>query len=286
MDNVEKVTLEPTAAMALLLAQGIYKDNAHIAQYLQKIDLSSGMLLAERMKATVMHISELLENRKYFYHDYIFNHIRSSPSRLHNEQVIILGVGYDPISIHLLDEEGDHIESIIEIDMSNFDAKKTLFNEINVPNIEKIKFVQANVMANNLIDIVRANGYDPGKPAVITTEGLVYYLTKERFAETIKCFQSPDKRNTFCLDYIFPAITASTEDWRKQQQIGIESVERQAKMKLQLYTADEIVDLIKSVGGTSIQLSTQKDIELKKTGKNQYFPQKGAGVFEFISFKI
>ncbi len=44
MNKYEKITLEPTAAIALLLGQGIYQDNAHIAQYLKK----STSILASR----------------------------------------------------------------------------------------------------------------------------------------------------------------------------------------------------------------------------------------------
>src|SRR5262245_46677941 len=97
--NETKITLEPTSAMALLAAQAVYKDNPHIQHYLNKIDLSTGLPLLERMKSVVPQMVALAENRKYFYHKYILDHLRLSE---HKQQIIILGVGYDPISVHIL----------------------------------------------------------------------------------------------------------------------------------------------------------------------------------------
>lgn len=285
MNETGKVTLEPTAAMALLFGKDIYKDHAKIAQYVREIDLNSGIVLAERLQSILNNAVEIMANRKYFYHERILNYVRNTDAS-DKAQVIILGAGYDPITIHLLDTEGDNIDLVIEIDMSDFSSKKMLFDKVKVNHPEKIKFVQADIVAGDINDIICSHGYDPAKPSIITMEGLMYYLTKDHFIETLKKFRTPDKRNAICLEYIFPSANAPTEELRKKQETCIETVEKQAQMKLQLYGTNEILDLIKDLGATSIEVFTQKDIEKEKTGQNLNFTQKGEGIFDYLSFKI
>jgi O-methyltransferase involved in polyketide biosynthesis len=283
MEPHQKIMLEPTAAMAMLIGKGIYEGDKLISKYMERIDLSSGIQLAERLKQSSKFAEDLMKNRKFFYHDYIFKHIRSNQ---YNSQVIILGVGYDPIAIHLLGAEADKIESIIEIDMSNFDSKKTIFKDIEVPHLEKVKFVQANVVTGNTIDIIRQFGYDDHKPTVITLEGMMYYLSEQHFVDLIKSFKSPNNSNSFCVDYLFPWEEAPTEELRLEHKNGAEAVERQSKAKLTYYSKEKIVNLIKKLGGTSIEVCSQKDIELKRTGVSKCFTREKEGIFEFITFNI
>ena len=283
MENFQKVTLEPTASMTLILGQRIYKNNEHITKYMERIDLSSGFQAAKNLNAVAHLAEEAMLNRKFFYHESIFNRIESNQ---YNSQIYILGVGYDPISVHILDTHSDAIENIVEIDISDFNKKKSIFEAINVPHLEKIKFVQANVITSNLIDIVRQYGYDDHKPSIITLEGLMYYMDERHFKGLLTSFKSPFKNNSFCVDYIFPHEEAPTEELRMIHKRSNEVVEKHANMKLTLYTKSKIVELVESIGGVNIEVSSQREIEFRRKGSNHAFKTEKEGGFEFMTFNI
>lgn len=280
---MEKVSLEPTSAAVLLFAQRIYEDNAHIAQYLQQIDLSSGVPVVEAMKTVIRHAVEMLENRKYFFHDYILNQIGA---KSHDAQIVIVGAGYDPISVHLLDVAADKIKSIFEIDMSSFDAKAAIFRAINVPHLEKISFIQANVMMDNTLDIIRAHGHDDAKPAVIALEGLVPYIDEAHFVDLVEAFRSPDQKNAFCVDYAMHWTEAPTEELCREYKSMVTAIERQVGREVTYYTTDKVTNLLKKLGATSIKVTIQKEVERRRTGQNRCFTQKGEGLIEFVTFNI
>ncbi len=279
----EKAHLEPTAAMALYLGQAIYAGNAYIEQYLQRVDLSSGVPMAEKMKMVLPALIPVSENRKYVYHQHILKSLHASQSPA---EVIILGVGYDPVSVHLLNTEADRIERILEIDMSSLALKKTLFEEIRAPHMHKIKFLQTNVLAENFQDSLQTHGYDRSKPAIVTMEGMVYYLQPQQLVDLLRPFRSANQTNSFCIDYIYPWENSATAEWQKQHQMVQGIVEKSVGLPHYIYSAQQMVELVKNAGGVDIEVQTMHDVEKLRTGDNRFFTQRGTGIFEFITFKI
>ena len=283
MQLSNRVTLEPTAAMALLLGRSIYKNSESINKYLEKIDLQSGMMLAEKLKSVMASGTEAMLNRKFAYHQHILHHIQNQTQQ---SQVVIMGVGYDPISIYLLGTHGEKISRVLEMDMSSFQSKKEILSEIRPEHFDKIQFIQANLAKQDPGELIKQNGYESDKPTTITMEGMMYYLSESEFINLVSSLRSQNKTHSFCVDYIYPHTEAASHEESVQHQIAQSMVEKTAGMKTTVYSRQKIVNLITDLGGVDIRVQTMSDVELQRTGKNMFFTKTGQGVFEFITFNI
>jgi len=282
-ENKDKFHLQPTSAAVLYLGQSIYKGNPHIEKYISQIDLSGGEVMVQQIRSFFPNAEEFLDYRKYYHHNFILDRVRASAEPM---QVVILAAGYDPVSVQLLAEEDKKIRRIFEVDMSGFAEKENLFRQIQVPHMDKIEFIEANLTNSNLVEILRDRGFDPGKPAIISMEGITYYLSKQQFVGLLGSFATPGKTNAFSVEYAFPPQDCATPEWTQLQEKALGLLSKTVNMSILCYSTGEIESLVKSLEAVDVRIQTFADLEKYRFGANKTFQQKGEGCFEFLCFNI
>ena len=117
------------------------------------------------------------------------------------KQLVIFGAGYDSRAKRF--EKYFNNITIFEVDLQiTQERKKSLIksNNLNWPN--NVKFVESDFNTNNIQNDLFYKGYKPYLKTVFLSEGLIYFLKKPIFEQTLKFIKENSKSESiFLLDF-------------------------------------------------------------------------------------
>lgn len=96
------------------------------------------------------------------------------------EQYVILGSGLDTFSLRNPDKNID----IFEIDRENVISDKLMrINRVGIKLPSNVHFIAADLVEDNLYEILEKNGFDKKRKTFFSCLGLLYYLTNEEVSD-------------------------------------------------------------------------------------------------------
>ena len=282
-EDMDKLRLEPTAALVMQWALRLYNEEA-ILQFLNQLDLSSGKTLFDKCHCVCNWYDEIILNRKSFIKHLIEQKLCAAEQEY---QLVFLASGRSPLPIEILLSYSSKVYRIFEVDISGIEEKKKLCLELFPEFLEKLKCVNADITSPSILGILdRAEiGYRPDLPTIIIMEGISYYLRKQELNNIIAMFQR-EKTAFFIIEYLVPyrCIDQARRSIPKeifriiQEDCGLDGITS--------YTKKELRGFFQENGGDLIASYSMMDMELARTGDNAYFGKPSDGWIECIVGRV
>ncbi|MCX7018161.1 MAG: hypothetical protein WCK47_01905 [bacterium] len=263
-------SLSSTAALVMAWAAPLYATGP-AREFFRQIELSAGEELLSQCDAICPWYGEVILNRKYFIRDWARRQLEQSDQPW---RIVIPAAGMSPLSLDLLGSHASHISQIIEYDLEGMEEKRRLY-DLAVPNwSDKIVCLTANVsLTSTASELSRFHGGNSTTiPTLVVIEGVSYYLPAVSLKNLVASFHSPDARNRVIIEYMLPDSDIA-ENRRPipegvfrviEQKCGIPSIRR--------YSQTEMCQLMEAAEGSADRHVSMREMELLRTGGNQYFP--------------
>jgi O-methyltransferase involved in polyketide biosynthesis len=275
-----KLKLEPTAALVMKWALPLYKNNPAI-EFVNRLDLSSGIQLYEKCQSVCDWYGEVILNRKSFI-KHLIEQVLIANEREY--QVIILAAGKSPLAIELLAKHEQKIRRIFELDISGMSDKQCLYHQLFPEYSNRLECVTVDISRGDILSILnmRKGFYRKDIPSIIVIEGISYYLQSKVLKTIIDTF-SKQNESHFIIEYLVPDNCIKND--RKYIPLEIFGIIHDdcALKGITTYTGQELQTYFQSSGGLVTSTYTMTDMELYRTGVNTYFKDSTDGWIECIT---
>ncbi|SHE55307.1 class I SAM-dependent methyltransferase [Pedobacter caeni] len=277
---INKLKVPSTSSLVLYYASSIYDTNLE-KEFMNRFDFGNIEEFVKQMSDSYPNLDKILLFRKLY--------VRKILKRIYKEksypQVLSLGAGWDPLSLHLVEQYSSQVQDVFEVDLAAMVEKEALLKRI-LPDCDFLHFMEGDVTdPEKLITSLALSGYKSAVPTVVIFEGLIHYITDGVFRSILKHFKTPDKRNVFILDFILSDESVSSASL-KQHQKCIQVVSKYVEGEINMYTRLEMIAVIEELGGEVFSIESMRDIELEVDQKNKLFPEDGDGVQEVLAFYL
>jgi methyltransferase (TIGR00027 family) len=157
---------------------------------------------AEKRKWTIQNIvtsnmyGYFISRTKYF--DNIFKECLSGGI----QQIVFLGAGYDTRPYRY--KELIKNTKIFELDINSTQNRKVeILKEAKIEIPKQLSFVKINFKTDKISDTLKKSGFDTTVRTLFIWEGVVYYLTKEAVAESLRNITEISSNGSIiCFDYL------------------------------------------------------------------------------------
>jgi len=262
--------LEPTAALVMLWSEKLYRTGS-AARFYSRLNLSEGMQMLSECDRACPWYHEVTINRKWFIRHLAGRFIRSTGGPC---QLILPAAGKSPLALELLDDCGNAIVSVIEIDIRGMDEKERLYREIVPEYAHRIDCVAADLfdLPGTMNAIGKTGRYDPEIPSCVIPEGISYYLPPDKLAGIISLFASPVMMNRVIFDYMLPCRLVPAH--RQKYPKGVwKIINRDCNPDGTVtYSNSEMKAMLEKAGCGHILHHSMHEIEYLRSGLNNYFP--------------
>jgi methyltransferase (TIGR00027 family) len=167
-------------------------------------------------------------------------------------QYVILGAGLDTLA-QRRPELGDRLD-IFEVDQPGTQAwKRRRLGELGYGIPDWLRLVPIDFeTGESWWDGSVAAGFDPGRPAVVTSTGVAMYLTREATAATLRQLAELAPGSTLAMSFLVPIELVDEAD-----RPGLEASSRGAQASgtpfVSFYTPDEMVGLARDAGFRAVE---------------------------------
>ena len=279
---VHRVSLEPTAALVIDLAQKFYNEDPVTRNFIEYLDISSGKTMIDAYKnAGIYEITqELISNRKFIIREAVLEAIKENISPT---QVVILAAGKAPLALELLVREKHKIAGIYEVDISLLEDKKSIYQKIIPQLSDKITFVQADLNSENLMADLEHQGFNTNLYTVIVLEGITHYMSPKQLEVTLGRFASSNGTMHRVIIDFGPPYHDLTERIQPLAREAYRIIEDECYLQpMTKYDIAELTKIFQNAGGNVLKHYTICDIEKMRTGKNICFPEQNSGWLEYV----
>ncbi|WP_295121793.1 class I SAM-dependent methyltransferase [uncultured Chitinophaga sp.] len=276
----QKVQVAPTAALVLLQARELFEEGI-TKDYLSNIDFSAVQGMSDKLNDMPGDFAQVVRYRKQFIRYLADSYLPESEP----VQIVILGAGLDPLGLQLLDKHGGDICQVFEVDAAHLAEKEILYRKI-APDIKNLHLVHCDITdPQHLLECLVVAGYDRDIPTIIVFEGIIHYITQEKFYDIMRRFRTRNRTNLVLMDYALPLddLPASTAvTYRRMLQM----LESAFKVRFFLHSRLNVFGLIDRLGGDVSTIDSLQDVEFKLNGRNVKYYDAGDGFLEMISFYL
>lgn len=276
--------LEPTAALVMLWSRGLYRTGSP-ARFYSLLDLSAGDAMRRACDAACPWYEQVTLNRKYWIRRLAGSFIAGTGAPC---QVILPAAGKSPLALELLDDCGDAVASVIEIDIRGMDEKQRLYLRAAPDFSGRIGCVTADLfdLAGTADAIGRTGLYDPGLPTCLIPEGISYYIPPDLLSRMASLFASKDRTNRIIFDYMLPCRLVNSE--RRQIPRSIWRVINRDcnRNETVMYSPEELEETLGRASCTQVSHHTMHEMEHCRTGTNQYFPAPADGWIQIAQGRL
>jgi methyltransferase (TIGR00027 family) len=172
-------------------------------------------------------------------------------------QYVILGAGLDSFA----QRHPDVAVRIFEVDQPGTqDWKRRRLTEIGYPPGENLQFVPVDFERGEAFpDALRNNGFDAGRPAVLSSMGVSMYLTKEATETTLRQVAALAGGSVLAMTFMLPVDLVDAAERPMQ-----ESVEAAAAASgtpfISHYAPEEVVEMCRAAGFSAVQHVSPDDL--------------------------
>ncbi|WP_143310631.1 class I SAM-dependent methyltransferase [Chitinophaga vietnamensis] len=280
MNDLQKLKVPPTSTLVLQYAQKFYTGKKE-KQYLQLIDYSGVAELAAKIDALYSSFDELICLRKFCIREMIRERFLENGI----QQVLILGGGLDPVTIFLMEQYGNRISHVFEVDNGFIEEKEQLFRQL-FDYGRRMHFIKCDITDSDLLMAKLAvAGYQPGIPTIVIFEGVIHYITNTEFVSLFRYFMTDDHRNIVLMDYSL-VLEEATAAFYQLHKNFLDMVADSLRIPFNVNYRDTILDLVSQLDGQDARIHTYHELEKRLYGETRLFKARGEGILEVMSFHI
>lgn len=275
---MKKIKLDPKASLSLEWSRKAYSPEL-LENYLEFIDISSGIELSTKCKQICGWYDEIIVNEMYFIKDYISGELEKSDEK---QLIVILGACKSMLSIELLRKHRLKIDRIIEIDNQWMGVKEEFYNRYFPYDADKIKCVTADLTSRAMLTSLNLllHEYYNDIPCIILMDNISEYINERILEQVISSFKSPHKNNRLIIDYVLPDEYISG-DYKNIPLTVFDLIKHEADLEtINCYTRTKLKKIIENNGGMLITNRSMKEMEFNRTGRNNYFRKDNDGWVE------
>ncbi len=249
-ERVEQKPSESAMAVAYCRALAAHEDRPEVKG---PDDLAEIFLSEEKRKtlqeaaARKMIVAKFISSPLYgyfigrtAYFDACFKHALLDPE---NEQIVILGAGYDTRAIRF--NAINSTTAIFEVDIPTTQKNKLeLLNRAGIPIPGCVKCVAMNFKTDTFADVLVQSGFKVNKKTLFVWEGVSYYLDAQAVGNTLQFIKSCSASGSaLCFDYMTQKMMAINSGepflfWLDRERIASFLAERGFKIIEQVDAAE------------------------------------------------
>ena len=280
---MDKLRLEPTAALVMLWALSLYNEEP-VLRFVRQLDVSSGYPLYNKCDAVCNWYSQVILNRKSFVRHLIEQKLLTTKWQY---QLVFLAAGMSPLSIEILSTYSQKVHRIFEVDISGVEDKRRLYYKLFPKFRDKLKCINADIATTNILDILDSPdfGYRRDLPSIVLMEGISYYLSRQELKNILASF-TVERGSIFIIEYLIPYQYVCQARRPIPKKVFKIIQEDCGLGEITSYTKDELRSLLRENGGDLIASYCMRDMELTRTGANTYFKKSSDGWIECVVGKI
>lgn len=125
-------------------------------------------------------------------------------------QYVLLGAGLDTFAQRRLDVAGDM--QIFEVDQPGPQAwKRQRLEELGLKRAAGLHFVPVNFETDSWWEKLKAEGFDPKRPAIVASTGVSMYLTREANSATLHTLVQLAPGSQVAMSYLLPLELTAPE---------------------------------------------------------------------------
>jgi O-methyltransferase involved in polyketide biosynthesis len=275
--------LEPSAAMVMQWAKGYYC-RPPVKIFLDNLDLSAGDELLNNCNEVCDWYREVILNSKHLINYLTINTLFDQPKK---SQVVILGAGMSPLALELIYHYPNKVSNVFEIDKHYMNKKKMIYEDLFPEYAQRITCTEMDVSRRDLINKLESStSFELEKPILVISEGISYYITINDLKKLLIDFSSPQRHNSFLLEYLVPLNQIT--DQRKDIPEEIFEIIKDSRNipNIYHYSYNQLESLFKAVWGKIISHYTLKEMENLRTSSNKFFNSTEEGWIECVLGKI
>lgn len=273
------MNLSATSALVLLWTKREIHKSDIANKYLDLLDLESGKEHLDKCNEYWPHYSKVVKNRK----SCILDLVKNTISQDKVEQVIILGAGFDTLSLEICSFSTK--TRIFEIDIENMELKHNLINSVFTNN--SITCITGDLSDHSsLISNLVEHGWNKNMPSLIIIEGLSYYLSKDELYNILDVFKTNNQHNHVILEYLLPHDKISKK-WQAIAEYPFNLISKRHNLDfITRYALSDIAEYLKTLDREILGHYTMTKIQKKNTTQNNIFDSENDGWIEICEFLI
>lgn len=273
--------LKVPATSRLILEQAIRLYTSPLEQaYINAIDFSETSHLSRDLTRAYPPAADTVYYRKQAVREAIQFGMEQYPV----QQVLVLGAGLDPLSLHLLAQYPGRISRILEVDNGYIEEKKKIYEEI-LHITAPVHFLRCDLTDTALLEtMLKQAGYVPEVPAIIVFEGILHYISNEACVQIMQLLMTPQQHHLGMLDFSL-AATEVPDNFLVYHRNVLKIFESWLNTSLNLNTRQQVRDMIGRFGRL-VYIEPLCETERRLTGVNRIFHQPGQGIVEIAVFNL
>ena len=281
----KKISLEPTAAMVMHMAEPLRKNSIVFDNFLSKIDISTADTYINLLKSKNLMVlaQEITCNRKFKIKYELEQFIKKNQN--HKINLFSLAAGKSPVFLEIFNDNTSENIKFYELDISPFDEKILIYKDL-VPNFEKFfNFIEVDLVSDQFLEkINNLNIYNDKN--IFIMEGLTHYISSEAIIKILKNIKQISNESQILIEYAppFDSIQEDIISPVREMFTLMENHFFNQGMYKYLYTDFE--DFFQQVGGFATKKFIMKVMEKERTDKNEFFDSNLSGPVEIMEGMI
>jgi len=277
------MNISSTSALVLLWTDGKIHKSCTAKKFFNLLDLELGKEHFEKCNRFWSHYSKIIQNRK----SCIINLTKNIILQNNVKQIIILGAGYDALSLEICSWSKSC--KVFEIDTANMETKNNLISFLSTtdPISDSITCITCDVSdSNHIISSLIKHGWDKDIPSLIVIEGLSYYISKSNLYDIIDKFKTKNQSNHIILEYLLYHDKIPRK-WQAISQYPFDLIAKCCNLDcITRYDVYDIATHLKELGGIISHHYTMSEMEKDQTLQNSIFNFRDDGWIEICEILI
>lgn len=272
--------LSSTSALVLLWSMENRDNTSLSSKYLEFLNLESAKELYLKCNQIWPFYSEVIKNRKKCVWDLVQLELNDD----RNLQVIILGAGMDPLSLEII-SKNKSIKTF-EIDFS-MEEKRAVIEKIDRTFFDTLSLISADLKKPKfLLKSLKKSGWDPKNPTLVVLEGISYYMSEKVLNDILRIFQTENRNNRIILEYLVSHDLIAKNEGVIAKKIFDLIAEDIDMVEITRYNQNKVKKIVETLSGSTVKIFTMKEMELNRTGKNEFFKKSKSGWIEVCYFAL
>jgi len=279
---LDRQNISATSLLVLLLAEGSIHTSRNSKRYLESIDTAGGEILLAECNKIWPHYGEVIKNRKYC----VMNLVLRDISQKDCVQLVILGGGMDALSVEVCSRMQCKVIAY-EVDYEA-ELKAEMIEKVDDGLAESIRCVRADLRDHrDVMSRLADAGWRREDPSILVIEGVSYYLGRQHLQNLVAGFKTEDHGNVMVMEYLIPPAEISSERIHIADEVFalISETVREAQ-QIARYSAWEMESWLNQCGARVDRTYRMSEMEMARTGCNEYFQTPQSGWIEVCHVKI
>lgn len=176
-------------------------------------------------------------------------------------QYVILGSGLDTFAQRRISHKSLQIFEVEKPDTLAWKEQRLKENGFEIP--KSLHFVPYNFEAGgSWWNELEKKGFDPKKPAIVTSIGVSMYLTMDAIQETLRQMTRLAPKSKFIMTFMLPLDLVDAQD-QPGYQMAIQGAQKSGTPFISFFSPQEMLDLARKMGFQKVEHSSTASLTPK-----------------------